>query len=134
MSVDVDEKRVAEKADAAAIQEANDKLAADKSTPLGQRVWNAAWPKLLAVAIVIGIWQLLYELEWRPAYLFASPGETFSRLGDLMTGDVPNVNFWAASPRRCSAGSRASWRRWSSAPCSAWPSRSGACCARPSGR
>lgn len=94
MSVDLGEKRVAEKADAVAIQAANDKLAADKTTPVAHRAWKALWPKGLAVAIVLGIWQLVYELEWRPAYLFASPGETFSRLGDLMTGDVPLVDFW----------------------------------------
>jgi len=40
-----------------------------------RRLWQSAWPKLLAIAIVWGIWQLLYWTEWRPHYALPSPDE-----------------------------------------------------------
>jgi len=47
---------------------------------LGRRVWRAAWPKLLAIAIVLGFWQFLIWIEWKPSFAFASPEDTFSTL------------------------------------------------------
>jgi NitT/TauT family transport system permease protein len=47
---------------------------------LGRRVWKAAWPKLLAIAIVLGFWQFLIWIEWKPSFAFASPEDTFSTL------------------------------------------------------
>jgi NitT/TauT family transport system permease protein len=47
---------------------------------LGRRVWKTAWPKLLAIAIVLGFWQFLIWIEWKPSFAFASPEETFSTL------------------------------------------------------
>ncbi|HEX2354965.1 MAG TPA: ABC transporter permease [Micromonosporaceae bacterium] len=37
------------------------------------RVWGALWPKLLAVAIAIGIWQAVVWAHWRPEYALPSP-------------------------------------------------------------
>jgi NitT/TauT family transport system permease protein len=48
----------------------------------GRRMWKAAWPKLLAVAIFLGIWQFLIWIEWKPDYQLASPADTFSTLFD----------------------------------------------------
>ncbi|BCJ42808.1 sulfate ABC transporter permease [Actinoplanes ianthinogenes] len=57
---------------------------------LGLRVWNSAWPKLLAIAIVIVVWQAVYLAEWKPAYVFPSPLDVFTTLKDLVT----TADFW----------------------------------------
>jgi NitT/TauT family transport system permease protein len=48
----------------------------------GKRIWKAAWPKLLAIAIVLAFWQFLIWIEWKKPYQFASPEATFSALFD----------------------------------------------------
>ena len=48
----------------------------------GRKIWASAWPKLLAIAIVLGFWQFLIWTQWRPSYAFASPADTFSSLVD----------------------------------------------------
>src|SRR5690349_3415315 len=57
---------------------------------LGGRVWRSAWPKLLAIAIVILIWQAVVWAQWKPVYVLPGPVTVFSELGTLIiTGD-----FW----------------------------------------
>lgn len=46
------------------------------------KIWRVAWPKLLAVAIVLGIWQLVFWSGWKPEFVFPSPWQTFSALYD----------------------------------------------------
>ena len=48
----------------------------------GRRIWRAAWPKLLAIAIFLGFWQFLIWIEWKPSFAFASPADTFQSLAD----------------------------------------------------
>jgi NitT/TauT family transport system permease protein len=48
----------------------------------GRRIWRALWPKLLAVAIFFGVWELLILAHWKPSYQLASPRETFRSLFD----------------------------------------------------
>jgi NitT/TauT family transport system permease protein len=48
----------------------------------GRRLWRAAWPKLLAIAIVLGVWQFLVWIKWREPFQLASPADTFSYLFD----------------------------------------------------
>jgi NitT/TauT family transport system permease protein len=50
------------------------------------------WPKLLAVSIVIGFWQFLVFIEWRPVYVLPAPGTVFSQLIELMQSE----RFWSA--------------------------------------
>ncbi|WIM95821.1 ABC transporter permease [Actinoplanes oblitus] len=57
---------------------------------LGLRIWRSAWPKLLAIAIVLLAWELAYLSEWKPAYVFPSPGKVFPQLWDLVT----TADFW----------------------------------------
>ena len=45
-----------------------------------RRLWRGAWPKLLALAIFIGVWQFLIWIEWKKPYQLASPADTFSYL------------------------------------------------------
>ncbi|MDI6099634.1 ABC transporter permease [Actinoplanes sp. NEAU-A12] len=54
-----------------------------KKGQLGRRIWSSTWPKLLAIVIVIGIWQLVYLSEWRPAYVFPPPADVLAELGEL---------------------------------------------------
>lgn len=48
----------------------------------GRKVWRAAWPKLLAIAIFLAFWQFLIWIEWKPSFAFASPADTFQSLVD----------------------------------------------------
>lgn len=43
-------------------------------------VWSAAWPKLLAAAIVLAVWQLVAWSGWRPDYVLPGPKAVLSRL------------------------------------------------------
>ncbi len=57
-----------------------------------RRWWVALWPKLVAVGVVLLIWQILIWREWKPEYVFASPEAVFSRLWD----DMQTAEFWKA--------------------------------------
>jgi NitT/TauT family transport system permease protein len=63
--------------------------AAKRARAFGWKSWNATWPKLLAIAIVIGGWQLaVYSHHWHE-YLVPSPFTVLDRLfhepGKLIT-------------------------------------------------
>jgi len=45
-----------------------------------RRIWGAVWPKLLAIAIVIGAWELVYLSGWKSAAILPSPATVFSDL------------------------------------------------------
>lgn len=61
----------------------------DKGT-LGKRAWKNTWPKLMAVVIVLLIWQLVVWSGWKPEYVLPGPQTVFSDLKDVITtGD-----FW----------------------------------------
>ena len=56
----------------------------------GRRVWRNTWPKLLAVAIVVLVWQIVVRAEWKPEYVLPGPSTVLSDLkGLVVTGD-----FW----------------------------------------
>jgi len=50
---------------------------------LTARAWAALWPKLLAVAIVLAVWQLIHVSGWKKA-IFPGPGATLANLWDQM--------------------------------------------------
>jgi sulfonate transport system permease protein len=53
-----------------------------------RRVWSWLWPKLAALALFIGIWQMVVWSGWRPDYLLPGPLPVFQRLGqDLSQPD-----------------------------------------------
>jgi NitT/TauT family transport system permease protein len=57
---------------------------------LGKRIWRSAWPKLLAIAIVLLLWQIAVWSKWKPEYVLPGPSQVFTDLGDVVkTGD-----FW----------------------------------------
>jgi NitT/TauT family transport system permease protein len=93
------EPAVAEKPEKVGVNPQNDEVSgldalelapsADRGT-IGKRIWRSAWPKLLAIAIVVLIWQIVVWSQWKPEYVLPGPGTVFSDLGDVLkTGD-----FW----------------------------------------
>ncbi len=59
--------------------------------PARRKLWPAVWPKLLAVAIFIGAWQVVVWLHWKPEYVVPSPFTVLDQLRhDLgtLTGSV----------------------------------------------
>ncbi len=59
--------------------------------PARRKLWPAVWPKLLAVAIFIGAWQVVVWLHWKPEYIVPSPFTVLNQLRhDLgtLTGSV----------------------------------------------
>jgi NitT/TauT family transport system permease protein len=56
------------------------------------KVWAAVWPKLLALALALAVWQIVVWTGWRPDYVLPGPSVVFSDLWHAMgTGD-----FWHA--------------------------------------
>ncbi len=47
---------------------------------LGGRIWRALWPKVLAVAIVLALWQLVYAANVKPHDILPGPGQVFPDL------------------------------------------------------
>jgi NitT/TauT family transport system permease protein len=56
------------------------------------RLWAALWPKLLALAIAVFVWQLVVWSGWKPDYLLPGPLAVARGLGDI----VPHGEFWSA--------------------------------------
>lgn len=71
----------------------HDALDLGASTPaLAHAVWRSAWPKLAALAISLGLWQLVAVSGWRASYVLPGPAPVFTELGNqLVVGD-----FWRA--------------------------------------
>jgi NitT/TauT family transport system permease protein len=55
-----------------------------------RRVWAGTWPKLLAIGIVVAIWQVLVWAQWKPEYALAPPADVAKELGDM----VGRAEFW----------------------------------------
>jgi NitT/TauT family transport system permease protein len=64
----------------------------NRAAAFAWRAWNATWPKLLAIAIVIGGWQIAVWSHWKPEYLVPSPFTVLDRLfhepGKLLTASL----------------------------------------------
>ncbi len=60
--------------------------------PWTGRVWDAAWPKLAAVLLVLLGWQLVVWSGWKPTYVLPPPSEVLGTLFD----EVGTVSFWKA--------------------------------------
>ncbi len=50
---------------------------------LARKAWAALWPKLLAIALVLVVWELIALSGWNP-YVFKGPGPVFSDLWQQM--------------------------------------------------
>ena len=56
------------------------------------RLWRAAWPKLLAAAIALGLWQVVVWTGWKAPFVLPPPSRVFQELGALFLTD----RFWMA--------------------------------------
>ena len=67
------------------------------------RIWAATWPKVAALAIAIGLWQLTVASGWRPEFVLPAPATVFAKLGEIVT----TAAFWegvAVTARRAAVG------------------------------
>jgi NitT/TauT family transport system permease protein len=48
--------------------------------PRERRIVDAAWPKLVALAIAVGLWQVVVLSGWKPPWLLPSPATVFGEL------------------------------------------------------
>lgn len=59
---------------------------------LRSRLWEGTWPKLVAIGLVLAVWQVVVWSGWRPPYLLPGPVEVFAKLFDAAT----TTTFWKA--------------------------------------
>lgn len=63
-----------------------DRVSASVGNTLARRSWATGWPKLLAIVIVLGIWELIHLSGWKKL-IFPGPGDTLSDLwNQVQTG------------------------------------------------
>lgn len=70
-------------------------LGSQKERDVGRvaaKLWQAMWPKLLAVAIVVAAWQVLVWAEWKPEFVLPPP----LRVWEELTVQVSDPGFWDA--------------------------------------
>src|SRR5262245_58995131 len=62
-------------------------IASPRAPKRATKVWAATWPKLLAVALFIGAWQVIVWTGWKSQDVLPSPftvfNDMFHNLGDL---------------------------------------------------
>ena len=81
-----------------------------------RKLWPATWPKLLAIAIVIGAWQIEVWTGWRQQYLMPSPftvlDQLFHEPGSLLIASWrdPAARRRRLLSSRCVIGTRRSAR------------------------
>jgi NitT/TauT family transport system permease protein len=74
----------------------------DQRTP-GRRLWRAAWPKLLAAGLALGLWQVVVWTGWKAPFVLPPPSRVLPELADLIMTD----RFWlavATTMRRAAVG------------------------------
>jgi NitT/TauT family transport system permease protein len=57
---------------------------------MARTAWGSLWPKLLAIAIVLGVWELVALSGWKK-YVLKGPGPVFSNLWN----DALHGNLWS---------------------------------------
>jgi NitT/TauT family transport system permease protein len=66
-------------------------LQAGLDAGLAGRAWGATWPKLAAIGLVLGIWQVVVWSGWKPDYVLPGPLPVLARLGE----DLRQADFYA---------------------------------------
>jgi NitT/TauT family transport system permease protein len=51
---------------------------------LRARIWKATWPKVAALGIALGLWQIVVWSGWKPEYVLPGPAEVFGELWDRL--------------------------------------------------
>ncbi|MCU0297940.1 MAG: ABC transporter permease [Candidatus Nanopelagicales bacterium] len=69
-----------------------DVLPEPKRDSMLSRIWAWSWPKLMAVGLVLTVWQLVVWSGWRPEYVLPGPVTTLQAVWEMMGTD----RFWSA--------------------------------------
>jgi sulfonate transport system permease protein len=68
---------------------------ADRNRPSrARRIWTATWPKVGAVVIALGLWQLVVWSGWRPVYVLPGPATVFAELRDQLADGRLQSALW----------------------------------------
>jgi NitT/TauT family transport system permease protein len=68
---------------------------ADSDRPsLAHRIWSATWPKLGAIAIALGLWQLVVWSGYWPDYVLPGPAKVFAELRDQLADGRLQHALW----------------------------------------
>jgi sulfonate transport system permease protein len=86
MSVDIQHTGATDKS-AEAVEIQDDAPRAPEVRQITARsVWAWTWPKLVAVGLVVLVWQILIWTHWKPEWVLPSPGTVAQTLWDDATG------------------------------------------------
>ncbi len=67
-------------------------LGEERTTPWGERLWSQTWPKVAAIALVLGAWQAAVWAGWKQIYVLPSPLMVWNRL----SADIGTSKLWSA--------------------------------------
>jgi NitT/TauT family transport system permease protein len=59
---------------------------------VGGRIWRSAWPKVLAIVLVLVIWQLVYLASFKPHVVLPGPGQVLPELWH----ELQTAQLWKA--------------------------------------
>jgi NitT/TauT family transport system permease protein len=78
-------------------------LAGDAGDSRSRRIWKATWPKVAAVVLGVGIWQLVVWSGWKPEYALAPPRDAWDDLWEY-AADGTLTTALAITMRRAVVG------------------------------
>jgi NitT/TauT family transport system permease protein len=63
--------------------DALDALRTEQRPPRLPAIWSATWPKLMAIGVFLGAWQLIVWTHWKPQTVLPGPGKALSELWSI---------------------------------------------------
>jgi NitT/TauT family transport system permease protein len=72
---------------------------------LGARAWAATWPKLIAIGLFVGVWEVVALSGWKPDYILPSPDVVLREFWSSLTdGTFLSSEVLGATLRRALIG------------------------------
>ncbi|MBY8874423.1 ABC transporter permease [Micromonospora sp. PLK6-60] len=62
----------------------------EKATTRASRIWAATWPKVAALALAIGLWQVVVWAGWKPSYSLPGP----VTVGEELLRQIRGPQLW----------------------------------------